>query len=399
MRIWIDAAPVSQAPRLFGFTSLERILRSIKKVKNPSIEVVISGMPDAAPDARYTVAQDNGTLPERLSSYLETVDGPVLVLDGGAVIDARLVPLLIEGTDPVCFTGTAKDTAVLRLNPTTLPPADATSLHDIAGQMLAAGTIRQVTPDKLPDFIGTLRRNVPFLLERVTDDAHRAELEKRLFHLNYKGSTDFMTKWVYPPIVWQLTRLCIRWQITPNMVTIFSIFLTILAVPLFAYQYWFAGFVAAYGMTILDSVDGKLARLTLTDSPIGNILDHGLDIVHPPFWYAAWAAGLLAGGSQAPLYTATIWLTIFYIADRLALMVAKARFKRGLHALTTLDGTVRTFIARRNVNLVIFTLGVALGLGSVAFLFITAWQGLTFMWHAARTFWLYPKERHEPYLT
>ncbi|MEP3673942.1 CDP-alcohol phosphatidyltransferase family protein [Sulfitobacter sp.] len=399
MRIWIDAAPASQAPRLFGFTSLERILRSVKKAADPSVEVVISGMPDATTDPRYKVAQDNGTVAERLASYLATVEGPVLVLDGGAVIDARLVPLLMEGADPVCFTAAAKDTAVLRLNSDTLPPADATSLQDIANQMLAAGTIRQVTPDELPDFIGTLRRNVPFLLERVQDDTHRAELEKRLFHLNYKGSTDFMTKWVYPPIVWQLTRLCIRWRITPNMVTIFSIFLTILAVPLFAYQYWFAGFVAAYGMTILDSVDGKLARLTLTDSPIGNILDHGLDIVHPPFWYAAWAAGLLAGGSQAPLYTATIWLTIFYIADRLALMVAKARFKRGLHALTTLDGTVRTFIARRNVNLVIFTLGVAIGLGSAAFLFITVWQGLTFAWHAARTFWLYPKARHTQYLT
>jgi len=191
---------------------------------------------------------------------------------------------------------------------------------------------------------------VPFTLERVANDQHRVELEKRLFHLNYKGSTDFMTKWVYPPIVWQLTRLCIHWRITPNMVTIFSIFLTVLAIPLFVYEYWFAGFFAAYGMTILDSVDGKLARLTLTDSPIGNILDHGLDIVHPPFWYAAWAGGLLAGGSQAPLYSATLWLIFFYIADRLALMIAKARFKRGLHALTSLDGTVRTWIARRNVN-------------------------------------------------
>jgi len=398
MRIWIDAEPVSKAPRLFGFTTLERILRSITKAGDPSVEVVVSGAAGTAPDPRYTVLDDTGTVAERLSQYLGSVDGPVLVLDGGAVIDHRLMPLLMKGHNPACFLG--KDqTAILRLTPSTLPPKDATSLREIADQLLSAGVINEITADELPDFVGNLRRNVPFLLERVTDDAHRAELEKRLFHLNYKGSTDFMTKWVYPPIVWQLTKLCIRYRFTPNQVTIFSIFLTILAVPLFAYGYWFAGFVAAYSMTILDSVDGKLARLTLTDSPIGNILDHGLDIVHPPFWYAAWAAGLLAGGSQAPLYTASLWLIAFYIADRLALMVAKARFKRGLHAVTPLDGTVRTWIARRNVNLVVFTLGVALGLGSAAFLFITVWQGLTFLWHAARTFWLYPKERHEPYLT
>ena len=52
----------------------------------------------------------------------------------------------------------------------------------------------------------------------------------------------------------------------------------------------------AYGMSVLDSVDGKLARLTFTDSRIGNRLDHGLDMVHPPFWYLAWAYGI-GGGS------------------------------------------------------------------------------------------------------
>ena len=341
MHIWIDAEPVGNAPRLFGFTTLERILRSIAKVKDTPAEVVISGMPDAVADTRYKVLDDTGTVTERLSQYLSSVDGPVLVLDGGAVIDARLLPLMMKDQDAACFYGDQgnTDTAVLRLTPSTLPPLDAVSLRDVADQLLAADAIREITAAQLPDFVGNLRRNVPFTLERVTSDQHRAELEKRLFHLNYKGSTDFMTKWVYPPIVWQLTRLCIHWRITPNMVTIFSIFLTILAIPLFVYEYWFAGFFAAYGMTILDSVDGKLARLTLTDSPIGNILDHGLDFVHPPFWYAAWAAGLLAGGSQAPLYSATLWLIFFYIADRLALMVAKARFKRGLHALTSLDGT------------------------------------------------------------
>jgi len=296
MHIWIDAEPVVNAPRLFGFTTLERILRSIAKAKDTPVEVVISGMPDAVEDARYKVLGDTGTVTERLSQYLSSVDGPVLVLDGGAVIDARLLPLMMKDQDAACFYGDQgnTDTAVLRLTPSTLPPLDAVSLRDIADQLLAADAIREITAAQLPDFVGNLRRNVPFTLERVASDQHRAELEKRLFHLNYKGSTDFMTKWVYPPIVWQLTRLCIHWRITPNMVTIFSIFLTILAIPLFVYEYWFAGFFAAYGMTILDSVDGKLARLTLTDSPIGNILDHGLDIVHPPFWYAAWAAGLLA---------------------------------------------------------------------------------------------------------
>ncbi len=400
MRIWIDAEPVSRSPRLFGFSTLERILRSIAKMPGPLPDILVSGLADAEPDNRYSSLGDTGPVGTRLADFLKNVEGPVLALDGGAVIDPRLLPLLMQNPEPGCFMGDASSTtAILRLSSKTVPPADAPSLRAAAERLVQAGTLREIAADEMPNFISTLRRNVPFTLEVMTGEQDSAALEKRLFWLNYKGSTDFMTKWVYPPIVWPLVKLCIRWQITPNMVTFLGIFLAAIAVPLFAGGYWLSGLAAAYGMTILDSVDGKLARLTLTDSPIGNILDHGLDIVHPPFWYAAWAMGLVAGGKPELLYTATFWLIFFYIADRLALMVAKKRFKRGLHALTPLDGFVRTWIARRNVNLVVITLGLIFGVGDIAFLFITVWQGLTFVWHAFRTFWLYPHARHAAYLT
>ena len=45
-------------------------------------------------------------------------------------------------------------------------------------------------------------------------------------------------------------------------------------------------------MTFLDTVDGKLARVTVTSTRLGNIFDHGIDLVHPPLWYLAWGIGL-----------------------------------------------------------------------------------------------------------
>ena len=53
-----------------------------------------------------------------------------------------------------------------------------------------------------------------------------------------------------------------------------------------------SGLVCAWAMTFLDTVDGKLARVTLTSSRIGDVMDHGLDLVHPPFWWWAWGIGL-----------------------------------------------------------------------------------------------------------
>src|SRR3546814_2416912 len=46
--------------------------------------------------------------------------------------------------------------------------------------------------------------------------------------------------------------------------------------------FW-TGLAAAWIMTFLDTVDGKLARVTLASSRWGNAYDHGIDLIHPPF--------------------------------------------------------------------------------------------------------------------
>ena len=54
-------------------------------------------------------------------------------------------------------------------------------------------------------------------------------------------------------------------------------------------------------MTFLDTVDGKLARVTLTSSRFGNWLDHGNDIIHPPLWWLCLANGLALGSPEVQL--------------------------------------------------------------------------------------------------
>ena len=218
--------------------------------------------------------------------------------------------------------------------------------------------------------------------------AHASRLERKMFWDNYKGSTDLLTAYVYPPLVWPLVRFCARWRIHPNAVTVLSIVLTFAAVPLFAQAHWLAGFACAYAMSVLDSVDGKLARLTLTDSKIGNILDHGLDQVHPPFWYFAWAWGLGARAPEDPLYQGAIWLIVFYFADRIVLAIAKRRLGHALHSSGRLDEQVRAVIARRNITMTIMAVALLFGVGPAGFWIVTAWQGLTFAWHSWRTLWL-----------
>ena len=104
-----------------------------------------------------------------------------------------------------------------------------------------------------------MRRDLPYHLNGLPDAQARREYERFLFWSNYKGSTDFFTKYVYPPLVWLLVRPLARARVHPNAVTIASIVFTFAAVPFFVAGQWLPGLVLAYAMSVLDSVDGKLA--------------------------------------------------------------------------------------------------------------------------------------------
>jgi phosphatidylglycerophosphate synthase len=192
-----------------------------------------------------------------------------------------------------------------------------------------------------------------------------------------------------------LVRPLARWRVHPNVVTLASVALALGAIPCWASGHFLAGFVMAYVMSVLDSVDGKLARLTFTDSWLGNLLDHGLDMVHPPLWYAAWAYGLGLGpdGWASPLGQAAIVTAAFYALDRAILKVYPRFFQRAFHTHSRMDGVIRSFIARRNITLPIFMIGYFAGLGRAAFYLIAAWQVATALYHGSRTFWILVVQR------
>lgn len=391
MKLWIDTATSAHAETLFGLPSVERLRRSIDK-RIVGHTVVLSGRdmpPTSWPGA--TITADNAPLGTRLRRAL--ADGPLVALDGSNVLDPRLIDYLSNAADsPSCLAargeGTQRAVALL-LQPDALDaiPPEAKSLCEVADALVAAQRIAPLDEAQFPAYINKLRRSLPYWIYAVDNATTRQRLERQMFWDNYKGSTDLLTRYVYPPLVWPLVRLCVRLGLSPNVVTLLSIFLAIVAVPLFARGDFLVGFICAYGMSVLDSVDGKLARLTLTDSKIGNLLDHGTDIVHPPFWYFAFALGLGAHSTDDLLYQAAIWMIVFYTADRIVLHIARRLMGFTLHAATRLDGIVRSFIARRNITMTIMALGILLGVGPAAFYVITAWQGLTLAWHTVRTVW------------
>ncbi|HUF86113.1 MAG TPA: CDP-alcohol phosphatidyltransferase family protein [Thermohalobaculum sp.] len=227
-----------------------------------------------------------------------------------------------------------------------------------------------------------LSKRLAPLLMPATD---RGAMEKALFRESYKGVTDLVTKHVWPPLAFAATRWCARRGLTPNQVTLVSAALVALAFWLFWEGQFALGLIAAWTMTLLDTVDGKLARVTLRSSPFGDIFDHGIDLIHPPFWYWAWIMGLAAQGMALGDGGLILALIVGgYVLQRLEEGLFIHLFGMQIHVWQRFDSLFRQITARRNPNLLILTVATILGAPDQGIVVVAGWTVFCLLVHLAR---------------
>jgi phosphatidylglycerophosphate synthase len=225
------------------------------------------------------------------------------------------------------------------------------------------------------------KRAEPVLLP--LDNADADAIERALFGSSYKGVTDLVTKYVWPRPALVLTRWCARRGVSPNAVTWISLGFVILATYLFWHAWFVMGLAAAWAMCFLDTVDGKLARCTLASTKLGDVFDHGIDLLHPPFWYYAWFVGL-GPFLAAPLEWA-LWVVIIgYVAGRLQEGIFIWRFGIEIHTWRRIDSRFRLVTARRNPNLLILTVAAVLQAPDQGLITVAIWTIASFVFHTIR---------------
>lgn len=231
------------------------------------------------------------------------------------------------------------------------------------------------------------KREVP-LAARLTKE-RRDALEWRLFLGTYKGVTDLVTKYLWPRPAFYATKVCIRLGASPNMVTLVSFLLTLAACWHFYQGQWAIGLVEAWLMTFLDTVDGKLARVTYQYSPFGNVFDHGIDLVHPPFWYLAWAFGLAQVGMGLGDLDFQLCMAVIiggYILQRLIEGFFICAFKIEIHVWRSFDSFFRLITARRNPNLLLLTGFTLIGRPDWGLWSVAIWTALSLLVHLLQVF-------------
>ncbi len=347
---------IDEAPRIrvFGLSPAERLRRTLHAAGVRAVAIA-SEPPSlvARGGDRALLFRADWIYDERLVCALVEADDSLLLRPGG---DGSLEPVAAH--------------------------VDAQRVADAHRALLGgpgADALRAVTPDQLaPAYNPALRKLDPPLLLPAREDRVR-EVEERLFAASYKGLTDLITRWLWPVPALAAVRALARRGVTPNAVTAASWVLAVLTMGLFWIGSFGPGLVCAWLMTFLDTVDGKLARVTLASSRFGHAFDHGLDLLHPPFWYAAWAVGL--GASTAGVQ-ALAWVVVGgYLLGRLLEGLFLLFFRFECHCWRPIDGAVRTITARRNPNLILLSVGTAGGRPDLGFAMVAIWTAISISFH------------------
>jgi len=232
-----------------------------------------------------------------------------------------------------------------------------------------------------------LRKREEPVLEKL-EPANVRSIERKTYFGAYKGVTDILTKYLWPEWALVLTRIAARLHMTPNMITGLGAALCVWATLLFWDGYFWTGMLAGLGFMVLDTVDGKLARCTITSSWWGNIFDHGLDLVHPPFWWWAWGVGLGAWGLGLPDETfAAVMIAIVggYVVQRIIEGIFMRRYGGiHIHVWEKIDSDFRLITARRNPNMVILFFATLAQRPDIGLIAVAWWTVLSCIFHAVR---------------
>ena len=334
--------------RIWGMTGAERLRRIFRRagIAEASGPQVMSG--------GVVLARADWVLDESLITALAKTPGVALKTPEGKVLAAH-----VGATRAAAAVSGEGD------------PLDA--LADLPAMDLTAAA-----------YNAALRKREPPVMEPLTPQTVRA-VEARTFQGSYKGVTDLVTKYVWPRPARVVTRWCAIAGLTPNQVTMAGFILTLMSFWLFWTGSFGWGLACAWVMTFLDTVDGKLARVTMTSSKIGNAFDHGIDLIHPAFWWWAWLVGVQASDHPVAWPGLVLWIVAGgYVVQRLEEGVFLKLFNLEMHAWRPFDSFFRLITARRNPNLILLTLSALALRPDIGLLAVAVWTVICLGVHLAQ---------------
>lgn len=398
MYIWIDARSPYAFEKIYSITLIERLLRQLCEL---GIRGHVTVMLESDQSLQHVIRSDFWTrYPLRFetadleASFAETLmaaqnrQQSFMLLEGDGIYDERILKTLMQTSHSLLIGDGPHGTVPIALHvmPGDLHHLDRNIAHigDCLPWQGGEAWLTTLSVHDMDSYIPALRQTaVPFLV-KLRDQTSIRDIENEMYEQTFKGVMDFIATYVYRIPVRELVRWLAPTRVTPNHITAISVICSLGALPLFVMGWMWAGLIVAFTFIIADSLDGKLARLTIRLSPAAGHVDHITSPLFEAGYYVAWG-WYLSGGDFAAWPGRAGWLLFaFFGLDRIVTSIFGLRFHRSLLDYKTWDARFHLIAARRTVNLFIMTLGCMVQRPIIALYVITTWMFITMCWHMAR---------------
>ncbi len=373
--------------RLGGMTVFERNLRSLGQIGISKAQTVL---PPGEVEPPLSIPRplaielevDQARLPQdavfpSLRALLPGDFGPLILFHANLLIDPRILTFLANSpspslylADPCAATGKCSQIAVLETEDLERPE-----------ELLRIANV--ISRDDINSYDTEVRGEVePYCLKIVGPDTERQGLEV-LIRRSQKRPGDFIEKHIHPDIQnWMVRKIC-DGAITPNQISLIVVIFSVAGAILFYQGSFLIAWILAFSATVLDGVDGKLARVKMMTSRIGK-LEHIFDYFGENSWY------LCLAGYLAPAFGTTAWYCGFAITacdttDRIIAALFEKRMNITLDEYSPFDRDFRLIGGRKTIYLFFFLIGFFAASLYAAFKLALAWAIFTVLIHAART--------------
>lgn len=374
-----DSAVARRAGAPGGLSLLERQLKQLRALGHGPILLLVPpavSLPAPADGAALTIrpVPAGGDPFAALVTAAAVLPASFLLLAADHLVDARVLDSMAAADDDVLLRdGEGRVAPIGRLHGATVARLGSALPTAVRVQALSA----------IAPYAPALRADVPPYLVRVRSAGDRRRAWTTLLDHAQKRGLDLPGQYFDTPFENVLVRALAPTRVTPNQITLLTLVLAVVVGVLFLRGRLVVGLGLALVVGILDGVDGKLARVKLATSRLGE-LEHVGDFLYENFWYLSLALHFCATTGMVGFWRAGMALVACDLLDNLLYGVVQARTGRLLDELSAFDRIVRRVAGRRNLYVWILVVGVLLRHPAGAFLAAAGWAAITVVVHAVR---------------
>ncbi|KAB2877970.1 CDP-alcohol phosphatidyltransferase family protein [bacterium] len=381
MKALIDIRDPASVLTLFDINLAERILRQLW-VRGVREAWILTDSRPLSLKAEFAHRFPMTVRTIRINESLSSEPADWIIVDGNGIYDDRVLDSLVNATEDIRIFDSLK-----RLTPIALKVyySETTDfISDVFERRNVIPTETHLSDIRAIDsYIPFLRKSYVPTLRFVDEHDNLREIENDLFEKTFKSGLEWIAIYGYKIPVRELTRFFANTPVTPNHITAVAMVCRWVSIPLLFMNWIGLGLLLIVFFIILDSLDGKLARMTFRFSDHADWIDHGSVLPTRLGWYAGLGWHYSGGDYTSPVGLMTLATFVFIVLDDINWVIAKRLFRRTLFDITDFDSTVHLFTHRRN-DMFVMLLGYFLGVGLNSFAFICLWVFGTWLWHSCR---------------